>query len=277
MAGDWIPFDHDFPEKPEVLAIFSATKAPIGEIMLRLHRFWRTVDRQTEDGHLPDVGPDVLPELCGGNAKFWEAVRAVGWLGVADDGHVFMPGFVERFGKSARVRMVDAKRKRADRNRTQRRTESGRATGQNLDAQPDTTWTESGHNSDALARGRAPEPEPHRFSPNGENQGAPRTLDFSRISIPPKLDFPEVRELLMRWHEARVKKHGPDLDPEMAITIALPMFPSAQHLEYNLRRAASGAWKTLACREEPPAHDTQSEHRATFRRRNPGPPATTGS
>ena len=31
MAGDWIPFDHDFPEKPEVLAVHCRTGVGVGD------------------------------------------------------------------------------------------------------------------------------------------------------------------------------------------------------------------------------------------------------
>ena len=37
MAGDFVPFDHDFPEKPETLRICSHTSVTVAQLMLRLH------------------------------------------------------------------------------------------------------------------------------------------------------------------------------------------------------------------------------------------------
>ncbi len=194
MAGDWVPFDHDFPEKPEVLALFVQTKTPIGEIMLRMHRFWRLLDRQTTDGHLPGCDLDGLAHVCGGDVAFWAAVQAQGWLGIAEDGHVFMPGFLERFSRPARERMLDAKRKRsgrrsgheADAQPDTNRTETGRASGRQADAQPDTTRTrnrtKSGQDSDALARGRAPQPQPEP-EPLSEPDSEPRTHLVGTVTV----------------------------------------------------------------------------------------------
>jgi len=120
MAGDYIPFDHDFPEKRETLAIHRVTKCPIAEIMLLLFRFWRLVDRQTEDGVLSGVDMSTLSAVCGGDLAFWQAVRDEGWLAIGEDGSVIMPGFVERLGGTkgcARQRLKWAQQKRRQRAR----------------------------------------------------------------------------------------------------------------------------------------------------------------
>ena len=95
MAGDYIPFDHDFPEKPETIAIHEKTGVTIAEIMLRCHKLWRAFDRHTVDGFLPNVGPKGLAALCGGDENFWILVAEMGWL-IFHDGGVEMPGFAQR-------------------------------------------------------------------------------------------------------------------------------------------------------------------------------------
>lgn len=110
MAGDWIPMDHDLPRKVEVLAIHCRTDVSIAEIILALHGFWSHVDRHTLDGHLRDVTVTGIVTLFGRDRDFWMAVHAVGWLGIADDGHVFMPRFDRRFSTPARARMLASRR-----------------------------------------------------------------------------------------------------------------------------------------------------------------------
>ncbi len=95
MAGDYIPFDHDFPEKPETIAIHEKSGVTIAEIMLRCHKLWRAFDRHTVDGFLPNVGPKGLAALCGGDENFWILVAEMGWL-IFHDGGVEMPGFAQR-------------------------------------------------------------------------------------------------------------------------------------------------------------------------------------
>lgn len=104
MAGDFVPFDHDFPEKPETLRICSHTSVTVAQLMLRLHYLWRMFDRQTEDGLLPGLGLDALVLSIGGDVPFWQEVVDAGWLTVTAQGLV-MPKFKERFRTSARARM----------------------------------------------------------------------------------------------------------------------------------------------------------------------------
>lgn len=117
MGGDYIPFDHDFPEKRKTLAIHASGGEPIGEIMLRMFRFWRLMDRQTVDGVLRGVSLETLPTICGGDVQFWTAVKDVGWIGLTEDGSVTMPDFADRLGRhgSSRQRRKWAEQKRRQR------------------------------------------------------------------------------------------------------------------------------------------------------------------
>jgi len=112
MAGDWIPFDHDLPDKTEVVAIATATGASIAETVLRLCRLWCWFDRHTTDGKMKRIGNAGVTLKCGGDDGFWRAVEAVGWIKFGgDDGlDVSIPKFSERFGASARRRLLTAKR-----------------------------------------------------------------------------------------------------------------------------------------------------------------------
>ncbi len=109
MAGDWIPFDHDLPDKAEVLAIMEKTGTSLADTLLRLCRMWIWFDRHTLDGKCNAFGVTGLLQKCGGDKQFWGAVAAVGWLLITEDG-LEVPKFAERFGSSARRRLLTAKR-----------------------------------------------------------------------------------------------------------------------------------------------------------------------
>lgn len=109
MAGNWIAVDHELAETPQVLGLIERTGEKVETIIGRLVLLWSLADRQTTDGVVAHAGLKSLGRQCGGNAKFWQAVVDVGWL-VVDEHGASIPRFLERFGESARKRMLDAKR-----------------------------------------------------------------------------------------------------------------------------------------------------------------------
>ena len=145
MAGDWIAIDHDLPDKQEVRLIVSrmlslaeasvsgpqrGTNVPhnpgqnwdncpglcprafdTANVILLLIKLWRLADRTTEDGVIAGATPRTLVESCGGTDPFWRAVEEVGWLEIRPGEGVVIPAFTRRFGKSAKVRMRESKRK----------------------------------------------------------------------------------------------------------------------------------------------------------------------
>lgn len=126
MAGNWIAVDHELAETPQVLGLIERTGEKRETIIGRLVLLWSLADRQTTDGVLNHAGLKSLGRQCGGNAKFWQAVVDVGWL-VVDEHGASIPRFLERFGESARKRMLDAKRAKLKRLRTEDlATDSGR-------------------------------------------------------------------------------------------------------------------------------------------------------
>ena len=163
MAGDWIGIDHELPDKPEVLGIHEATGEEIGTIIGRLFLLWRLMDRQTEDGRLPNAGPRSLATKCGGTPEFWGAVAAVGWVEFVD-GFTVVPDFSRRFGKSARRRMKDSIRKR-----------SGRASGQEADTvrtasglgAPPVSVSESQSKSKSQSKSNSPPKAPPETTEDG--------------------------------------------------------------------------------------------------------------
>jgi len=114
MAGDYIELDHELAQTPQVLALHERTGAAVDAIVGRLALYWCWVDRMTEDGFLPGVGPAALARQCGGDGDFWRAVEAVGWLRL-DDAGATMPDYQKRFSNGARRRMKDRQRKAAAR------------------------------------------------------------------------------------------------------------------------------------------------------------------
>jgi hypothetical protein len=138
MPGDYVPFDHDLPDKPEVLAIIQVTKVPIADVLFRLFRLWRLADGQTRDGRIENCGAYGIASRCGGDEAFWIAVSEVtptaenpeGWLRF-DNGCAVIPRFAERFRKCAKVRREEAReRKRKWRERKKAEKNTGQSVGQ---------------------------------------------------------------------------------------------------------------------------------------------------
>jgi len=120
MAGDWIQIDDDLVEKPEVQAIQDETGDSVETVVGRLVRLWILVDRHavalpksrgTVTGLLPRYQIGTVVRLCGGLDQFWQAVVDVGWLTIETDG-LGIPGYLDRFGSSAKNRLLNARRQR---------------------------------------------------------------------------------------------------------------------------------------------------------------------
>jgi len=109
MAGDWIAIDTNLPEKPEVGEIIDATGEPVEVVCYRMFLFWRWCGDQTADGVIPKCSLATVSRNCGGTPEYWEAVRAAGWL-IVDGTGIRIPGWEERFAKTAKSRMLAAKR-----------------------------------------------------------------------------------------------------------------------------------------------------------------------
>lgn len=95
---------------PKVVHISSALKADRWRVIGGLHCLWCIFDEHTEDGFLSGYSLEIIDELIGWTG-FSAAVESVEWL-FKDEKGVYIPGFTEHNGKSAKRRAEDAKRKK---------------------------------------------------------------------------------------------------------------------------------------------------------------------
>jgi hypothetical protein len=109
MAGDWLQIDVGLSSKPEVLMIADKTGLEPQLVSGRLIDFWGWVDQHASAAFVPGVTTSMLCRIAGGDTAFWDAVALAGWLIVKGDG-IEIPGYEKRFSKSARQRVMTAKR-----------------------------------------------------------------------------------------------------------------------------------------------------------------------
>jgi hypothetical protein len=109
MAGEWLKFEANTPEKPEVLAITIAMGWDDPDLTVgKLMRVWRWFDQQTVNGNAPSVTAALLDRLIGVSG-LCQAMANVGWL-VIDDHGLTLPNFERHNGKTAKDRVLTAKR-----------------------------------------------------------------------------------------------------------------------------------------------------------------------
>jgi len=108
MAAEWFPVDVSLDTKPEVQELVDLTGDPVEVIVFRLLKLWGWVQLNTADGRFRST-PARLGRICGGDASFWEAVAAVGWL-VFDGETAQIPKWEERFGGAAKRRALKNRR-----------------------------------------------------------------------------------------------------------------------------------------------------------------------
>tara|TARA_R100000781_G_scaffold86921_2_gene53492 strand:+ start:134 stop:679 length:546 start_codon:yes stop_codon:yes gene_type:complete len=116
MAGDWIKFEVDTFDKPEVWALAQELCLPVDAVVGKLLRVWSWFDAHTEDGNAPSVTTTLLDHRVGVTG-FCQALVNVGWMHL-DDSHVSLPNFERHNGQSAKKRALTAKRVADHRKRT---------------------------------------------------------------------------------------------------------------------------------------------------------------
>lgn len=109
MAGDWLKFETNTPEKREVLAMtielgYDDPDLTVGKLI----RVWRWFDQHTVNGNAQSVTPALLDRLISVTG-ITQAMANVGWMIVTDDGLV-LPNFERHNGKTAKDRVLSAKR-----------------------------------------------------------------------------------------------------------------------------------------------------------------------
>jgi hypothetical protein len=109
MAAEWIKFETDTLEKPEIFDIALALGWDEPDLVVcKLLRVWGWFDRQTIDGVAPRGSLQVLDRIAGA-AGFAQAMCGVGWL-IQVDGGLILPNFDRHNGKTAKDRALTAKR-----------------------------------------------------------------------------------------------------------------------------------------------------------------------
>ncbi|CRM70963.1 hypothetical protein [Pseudomonas sp. 31 R 17] len=108
MAGDWIKFELTTLDKPEVCQIADLADIDPDAVVGKLMRVWGWFDQQTENGNAPSVSKKLLDRLVG-VIGFCENMKSVGWM-IEADGVISLPHFDRHNGKTAKNRLLTAKR-----------------------------------------------------------------------------------------------------------------------------------------------------------------------
>lgn len=109
MAGEWLKFEANTPEKPEVFAITVALGWDDPDLTVgKLLKVWRWFDQHTTDGNAASVSLALLDRIAGVTGLS-QAMCDVGWL-VEVNGGVSLPNFSRHNGKTAKERALTAKR-----------------------------------------------------------------------------------------------------------------------------------------------------------------------
>jgi len=109
MAGEWLKFESNLPEKPETLAITVAMGWDDPDLTVgKLMRLFRWFDQQTIGGNAPNVTAALLDRIIGVSG-FVQAVADVGWL-VISGKSISLHNFDRHNGATAKSRALTAKR-----------------------------------------------------------------------------------------------------------------------------------------------------------------------
>ena len=108
MAGDWIKFELTTLDKPEVCQIADLADIDPDAVVGKLMRVWGWFDQQTENGNAPSVSKKLLDRLVG-VIGFCEYMKSVAWM-IEVDGVISLPHFDRHNGKTAKNRLLTAKR-----------------------------------------------------------------------------------------------------------------------------------------------------------------------
>lgn len=109
MAGDWLKFEVDTPEKQEVFSITVAMGWSDPDLTVgKLLKVWRWFDKHTINGNAQRVTTALLDGISGVSG-FAQAMCDVGWLVRTEDG-ISLSNFDRHNGKTAKDRCLTAKR-----------------------------------------------------------------------------------------------------------------------------------------------------------------------
>ena len=113
MAGDWIIFEHATLGKVEIVAMASRLGISPGDALMSVLRVWVWMDVQTLDCFAPGATREII-DAEARRGGFADAMEAVGWLRVTDDGIEFVNA-ARHNGQTAKSRALAAKRQKEHR------------------------------------------------------------------------------------------------------------------------------------------------------------------
>jgi len=109
MAGEWLKFESNLPDKPETLAITASMGWDDPDLTVgKLMRVFRWFDQQTVDGNARGVTPALLDRVIGVSG-FVQAMANARWIVVTEAG-LTLQNFDRHNGASAKSRAQTAKR-----------------------------------------------------------------------------------------------------------------------------------------------------------------------
>lgn len=109
MAGEWLKFEVNTPEKREVFSITTAMGWDDPDLTVgKLLKVWRWFDQQTVDGNADGVTLALLDRIIGVTG-FAQAMCNVNWLTITEAG-ISLQNFDRHNGKTAKARALTAKR-----------------------------------------------------------------------------------------------------------------------------------------------------------------------
>lgn len=131
MAGDWIKFELITMDKPEVCQLADLAAIDPDAVVGKLLRVWGWFDQHTEDGNAPSVSKKLLDRLVGVTG-FCEYMIQVGWMietSVLEECLISLPNFDRHNGKTAKKRLLTAKRVASHKASTEKGNAKGNARG----------------------------------------------------------------------------------------------------------------------------------------------------
>lgn len=172
MTGEWLPIRLELDEDPAVVAMAAKLKLPEEHVVGCCVKLWSWANRQLADGRASGVTLAWIDQKVR-VPGFASAMLEVGWLQMEATGFVF-PGWETWNGKGAKRRLMESRRKAADRARQAAALPASNA---------DIVRTESGHAADENGtRGQESRGEERQVS---SVQGLPRARVPSSSTPPP--------------------------------------------------------------------------------------------
>jgi len=120
MAGDWIKWEHDLPNKPEVVRIASDLGLSREVVSCRLMKFWEWCDKTIPESAISDNGSAFVKmsprdgdnaafiDALAGTPGFADSLAAVEWIRFRD-GRIELPNFGRHNGETAKTRARNSK------------------------------------------------------------------------------------------------------------------------------------------------------------------------